>query len=288
MISFTQEIELFLKEYSIGHKFTTIEGITFIQSLHNGVLICPIDKNWFEMDNPLHKGELMNRIRKEYSDVTIIYIYEDQWHFHKTLTRGRLLSHLGLQKSIFARNCIIKEISQEQAAAFLQKNHIYGGTKAKYRYGMFRKRATGGQETLMEQTPTLVAVATFSTPKKIDGFMSYQWERYASLCGTRIVGGMGKLLNYFVEKQLSLGQSVEIMSYADLEFSDGGVYRTLGFSEESFKPPVKFLVHKNNFKRIHSCKIGRDRAYSGDEIKELEDYYPIYNLGSIKFISRYK
>ena len=49
---------------------------------------------------------------------------------------------------------------------------------------------------------------------------------------------MGKLMKAFIEEV----QPDDIMSYADLEWSSGEVYSTLGFTEESLKEPVMFAI----------------------------------------------
>lgn len=79
----------------------------------------------------------------------------------------------------------------------------------------------------------MVAVAVFSNArrwKKDTGTVSsYEWIRYCSLSGYRVVGGMSRLLKHFVEE---VGPD-DIMSYADADYPDGGeAYRTLGFEQE--------------------------------------------------------
>jgi hypothetical protein len=87
-----------------------------------------------------------------------------------------------------------------------------------------------------------VAVATFSNARKWQKgkkvIRSYEWTRYASLPGVRINGGMGKALKAFIKDI----QPDDIMSYADLEWSEGAVYEQLGFELEGHKTPVIFAV----------------------------------------------
>jgi hypothetical protein len=88
----------------------------------------------------------------------------------------------------------------------------------------------------------LVAVATFSNARKWQKgdkvIRSYEWTRYASLPGVRISGGMGKVVKAFIEEV----HPDDIMSYADLEWSEGKVYEQLGFVLEGRKDPVMFVV----------------------------------------------
>ena len=174
-----------------------------------------------------------------------LIIPEDRWHRQPEMMKARLLAHLEIFTPIYARNCEIRRIDKPTAAEFLGRTHAYGDAACKYRYGMFLKRSTGhiAKEGRCDiPAGTLIAVATFSNARKwIKGeqtIRSYEWIRYASLPGLRISGGMGKLLKVFIEEV----QPDDIMSYADLEWSEGAVYEQLGFTLEGQKEPVMFSV----------------------------------------------
>ncbi len=174
-----------------------------------------------------------------------LIITEDRWRSQPEMTRARLLAHLEIFDSIFARNCEIRRIDKAQAQAFLAANHSYGYAACKYHYGLFLKRHD-----------QLVAVATFSNARKwIKGereIRSYEWTRYASLPNLRISGGMGKLLKAFIKEV----NPDDIMSYADLEWSEGQVYKALGFTREPVgKGPVSFAINPDTYERK---AIGKD------------------------------
>lgn len=192
-------------------------------------------------------------IRKEEGDPVIIT--EDRWNSQKSMTQARLLAHLEVFSQAFARNCEIRRIEKKEAQEFLLANHSYGDAACRYRYGMFLKRQTGhlaqDKERMTEIGPgTLVAVATFSNARKwVKGdkeIRSYEWTRFASLPGLRISGGMGKMLKVFINEV----RPDDIMSYADLEWSEGNIYKTLGFRLEGHKDPVTFIVDKDTWKRV--------------------------------------
>lgn len=137
----------------------------------------------------------------------------------------------GLQ-SIFARNCSVRRIDSLLADEFLRSYHRLGCTGGRYRYGLFVERSTGEGESPLPKG-TLVAVAVFSNARRWTKgdrrISSYEWIRYASLSGYRIIGGMGKLLDYFI---CSVHPD-DIMSYAPLDELDGGeAYSKLGFEKE--------------------------------------------------------
>lgn len=133
---------------------------------------------------------------------------------------------------IFARNCTVRRIDKVLADSFLDANHRLGATGGRYRYGLFVRRSTGASEISCEEG-SLVAVAVFSNARRWTKgdvrVSSYEWIRYASLPGTRVVGGMGKLLKAFVDDV----HPDDIMSYADADYPDGGeTYSILGFVAE--------------------------------------------------------
>ena len=178
-----------------------------------------------------------------------LIVTEDRWRRQNETMRLRLLSHLEIFSQIYARNCEIRRIDKETSQAFLEVNHSYGDAACKYRYGLFLKRHTG-HNAINTLTPgILVAVATFSNARKwVKGdktIRSYEWTRYASLPGVRLSGGMGRLLKAFIKDV----KPDDIMTYADLEWSEGKVYEQLGFTLEGTRPSVTFTIDTSEWSR---------------------------------------
>ena len=174
---------------------------------------------------------------------------------------------------IYARNCEIRRIDRTVAKEFLEANHSYGYAACRYCYGMFLKRHTGHAADNASIIPgTLVAVATFSNARKWikeDRIIrSYEWTRYASLPAVRLSGGMGRMLKTFIKEV----QPDDIMTYADLEWSEGNVYEQLGFTLEGVKEPVTFLIGSD-------CRRRPDRP----DIPAMEEDRWLRNFGSNKY-----
>lgn len=133
--------------------------------------------------------------------------------------------------SIFARNCSVRKINKRLAEEFLSLHHRLGYTNCRYFYGLFIEK-TG--KTPFEKD-FLAAVAGFSGARRWKKgeklISSYEWIRYASFPGTRVIGGMGKLLKAFIEDV----RPDDIMSYADKAWSEGDAYKKLGFKEDGLK-----------------------------------------------------
>ena len=220
-----------------------------------------------------------------------IIIPEDRWKRQSAMMKARLISHLEVFSQAYARNCEVKRIDKTEAKSFLEENHSYGYAACRYCYGLFLKRHTGhiaqeirsfgcaqdDKEGAQDDIGRLVAVATFSNARKWikDGkeIRSYEWTRYASLPDMRVSGGMGKLLKAFIKEV----QPDDIMSYADLEWSEGDVYNALGFTEEDRKDPVCFIVDKGSWERF-PIKSGM----TGD-LPGVTDAVFFSNFGSRKY-----
>ena len=180
-----------------------------------------------------------------------LIITEDRWRRCPDMMQERLLAHMLQHIQIYARNCEVRRIEKPAASDFLAHAHSYGDAACRYRYGLFLKRHTGHLADKEGKIPTdtMVAVATFSNARKWTkgekSIRSYEWTRYASLPGLRVSGGMGKMLKAFIEDV----KPDDIMTYADLEWSEGAAYESLGFTLEDSKSPVCFSIDTHTWER---------------------------------------
>ncbi len=216
-------------------------GIGLIRTRTAGKLIMPIEIEALSADEAMAAAAVEYGVISEIKDTEgyPLIVTEDRWRAQETMMKARLLAHLEIHDSLFARNCEVRRIDKAEARNFLTANHSYGYAACRYHYGLFSK---GNNQ--------LTAAATFSNARKwVKGdreIRSYEWTRYASLPNLRIPGGMGKLLKAFIKDV----NPDDIMSYADLEWSEGRVYETLGFTlEPPRKAPVTFAVNPDTYER---------------------------------------
>ena len=135
--------------------------------------------------------------------------------------------------SVFARNCNVRRMDGPEARTFIERHHRYGWSKCRYCYGLFVEKE--GHDGRFHKGD-LVAVSCFSNARKWEkdgvSIKSYEWVRYASVEGVRVSGGMGKMMNAFIEEV----RPDDVMSYAPLsEGDEGEVYLKLGFTLEEIK-----------------------------------------------------
>lgn len=195
-----------------------------------------------------------------------VVVPEDLWRSRRNMVEKRLLAHLGRFRRVYARMTEAVRIAEGEYCGFMDRCHTYGRASARYKYGLF------------DRSGDMVAAASFSSARNFGGRRSYEWVRYASLPDVRVVGGMGKILNAFAEQV----RPDDVMSYADLEWTDGSVYRSLGFRKEGERKPVTFLVNPVDWSRRPIT--AEDTA---DTVKEAGLIYH-RNFGSIKYRKTYE
>lgn len=148
-----------------------------------------------------------------------INVRYDQWLNEKHKIKNKLLDRLGKNRRVHGRSCTVERIEADKAYAFLDEYHLLGCTKAKFNYGIFK-----GDE--------LLGVASFGKKCPIDRWdgksMSSELIRLCFIPRTTVIGGFTKILwHHMNEEKLD-----DIMTYVDRNWSNGDVYRKIGFYEE--------------------------------------------------------
>lgn len=282
MYVLTDEITSFLEGHGFtltrqtGSRFDTI-AVRMSDGIHDRVIL-PLEITSGSAEEAAEASEralaCIESIRDSEGEYPLI-ITQDRWHRQRKMMQKRLLAHLEVFSQAYARNCELRKIDKATARGFLMENHSYGHAACRHCYGLFLKRYTGHAAGTLAPG-TLVAVATFSNARKwLKGgktISSYEWTRYASLPDLRLSGGMGKMLKGFIRDV----RPDDIMTYADLEWSAGDVYRTLGFEPEGAKDAVMFTVTED-WVRIPARKA------EGASGQELSNPRYFRNFGSSKF-----
>lgn len=280
--SYEIEIYDFLKKEICEDIKTSVRNINEIKEVD---ILCESKKIAIEFNglywhsdifkNKNYHIDKKNKINK--NGYRLISIFEDEWLNKKELCKSMLAN--AFKKSsekIYARKCIIKNVSFVDCKKFLTENHIQGNCVSKYRYGLYYK-------------DQLVAVMTFgknriclNNKNKKD---EYELLRFCSLRFTNVLGGASKLLKYFILKN----NPKKIISYCDSRWGIGGVYSVLGFSKVKETSPNYFYVKGNKrynrfcFRKNILIKNGEDKNKTEKEIMKNNGYNRIYDCGCTKF-----
>lgn len=194
----------------------------------------------------------------------LIHLWEDIYNARKPQVESRIKSLLGLNKRLHGRETTIAMLQQQDYIDFLNDHHLMGATKAKYRIGLFYQQE-------------LVALAGFGRECPIDHegrtYRSSELIRFCNKSGITVVGGLTKLLDFFINKN----RVEHLMTPVDREWSSGDLFSRLGFELVAITPPQQFLVSPDDGKRYRSSELAR--------LEVNYDGWPeVSNLGNYKFI----
>lgn len=151
----------------------------------------------------------------------LIQIFENEWRDKQEIVKSVLRAKLGVTDRIFARKCNVVEISKLRHKEFMDKYHIQGGKGCNVVYGL-------------EYNGDLVSVMSFNKYPK------YKWEitRFANKLNMSVVGGASRLFKRFLTDK----NPDYILTYADRRYSDGNLYKKLGFNFSKYTAPNYFYI----------------------------------------------
>lgn len=262
-------------EFNINGKFFDLKKDNNLIEInptitHNSTKGCP----WIHNDLPLQSTYHINRTKLALSkNYRLIHIWD--WDDPEKI------KNIFINKNkIYARKCILKEISLEECNEFLNKYHFQNGCKGQnIRLGLYYNNE-------------LISLMTFGKPRYNK---NYDWEllRYCTHKDYNIIGGAEKLFKYFI-----VNNKGNIISYCDNSKFIGNVYKKLGFILKSYGVPAKHWYHIKNKKHINNSlllQLGFDKLFgtnfgkgtSNEELMIKHGFLEVYDCGqsSYEFIN---
>lgn len=205
-------------------------------------------------------------------NVHLIQIFEDEWLTKKDIIKSRIRSILGVSDKIYARKCEVRSINGTTSRNFLTQYHLQGYVSSSVNLGLYFE-------------DRLVALMTFGL-SRFNNRAGYELLRYCS-AGT-IVGGASKLFSYFI----STFNPNSVISYADRCWSNGNLYRKMGFIDVTqdsrntgfFYVKGNSRYHRSSVTKQLLVKNGGDATLTGDNLATQAGYHKIYNCGNYKFL----
>lgn len=240
-------------DVSVGHKQLTelLDSMGVSYLINDRSIIAPKELDIYLPDHKIaieycglywhseQQGKDRQYHRKKYlacqeQGIQLLTIFEDEWIQRRHQVERKLQHLLGLcTDKIAARKTKCVELDTKTKDAFFEAHHIQGTGPGSITYGLEH----GGQ---------IVAAMTFIQQSNC----AYTLNRYAT--STRVVGGFSKLLNHF---KLNT-EWKELISFADLRWSDGGLYIKTGWTLDKVLPPDYYYspdghsrIHKFNYRR---------------------------------------
>jgi hypothetical protein len=251
------ELDIFIPEYNIG---VELDGL-----FHHSELSGDKNKNYH-----LNKTNYFKELH-----IQVIHIFDSEWYDNEKIIQSILLSKLHKNtKIIYARKCILKEVSQKESTLFLDKNHIQSFIYSSIRIGLY-------------YNDELISLMTFNK-SRFNKQYEYELSRFCAKLNTSVIGGFNKLLQYFVKNYSS-----SIISYADLRFSNGDIYIKNNFTLLKQTPPNYFYIKNRRIvgSRIQFQKHKLSKILSIFDVNltewenmQLNGYDRIFDCGNLVFI----
>ena len=232
-----------------------------------------------EKQNPQNKHLLWKKQFANTQGIRLITVYEDEWNEKREIVKSRIRHLTGKNQStkIFARKCQIKVLEASEYLPFLDDTHLQGKMSASIALGLVYENE-------------IVSAMTFRKSSFVKGGSGEEWEisRFASKLNTTVVGAGGKLLKHFRAHH----PNATIISYADSRWSDGNVYKSLGFSFAGVSAPsywytndYKTRKHRSSFmKHMLVKKFHADPGLSEWENMQRLGFDRIWDCGTSKWV----
>lgn len=141
-------------------------------------------------------------------------------------TKIKMLLNIALGRvntRIYARQCTVRQISNQEAAVLNNKIHLQGHRNAQVTYGLFYKNE-------------LVQLMSFSRTKYNRNLKEANaWEIIRGCPGSNniVVGGVSRLLTHFIRDY----KPTKIFSYCDFNKFDGKSYLAAGMYFTGYTGP---------------------------------------------------
>jgi hypothetical protein len=225
------ELDIYIPEYKLAIE---LHGLFWHAEQKKG--------KWYHRDKLLQCEEC---------GIKLLQIYENEWADVNTskVWKSIISHHINQSNVIYARKTEIRKPSKKEERLFLDQNHLQGFVGSRCAYGLYYENQ-------------LVALMSFGKPRFNK---AYDWEllRYCCALNTTVVGGASKVFKHFVSNNTG-----SVITYADRRYSDGGLYRALGFDEKAPSPPCSQYII--NWKETRN----RMQFQKHKLVKILDDFDP--------------
>ena len=212
-------------------------------------------------------------------NIQLLSIWEDWIYKKPEIVESILLSKLGIYTTrLFARKCVVREVSTADANLFLDTYHIQGRCPSDTKLGLY-------------YNDELVSLMTFANHRNnIIGSCGCELVRFCNKFGTQVVGGAKKLLTHYIREHLI----DSIYSFSSNDISNGNLYKQLGFVESQTNQSY-WYIEANSYKRYHRSSFTKDsiikrgwkdskKGWIESEVVTEHGYFQIFDSGQTKWV----
>lgn len=259
------------KFLELGPKSKEYKKIVKLLTRERPKLSLPLDDLRTFLCHP-QKHHLAKRFMSLQQGIRLITIFEDEWLFRRVQVEGRLKSLFGKTQKIFARKTEVASIDGKTASKFFEKHHLQGRA-GNFIYGVG-----------LYYNGDLVAVASLGNHhRKSD---SIALDRLCFKDGIRVVGGASRLFAHLKNWAKQNGHA-RIISWSDNRWSEGDVYKALGFSlEEDMIPDYFYFKNYKRYSKQSLKKTKEERLFGKTEyqLRSEQGYHRIWDCGKKRWV----
>lgn len=217
-------------------------------------------------------ADYLKRKKAQELGLRYVAIFEDEWLNKKEIVKSRICNILKhTPEVIYARKCQIKSVDSSTASMFCENNHIQGKGRSNVRYGLYYDNE-------------LVSLMTFSKSNLSRKIIDWEINRFCSKLNTNVVGAASKLFKHFLKTYAPS----QVISYSDNRWSDGNLYKTMGFELKHETKPNYWYMTPNRVARIHRFNLRKNSKDKKDisemQLRSDEGFKRIWDCGNTKWL----
>ena len=215
----------------------------------------------------------------EEKGITLYHIFECEWESKRPIVESRIKSIFGVyDRRLYARQLDVRVVPRHDDMEFFSENHLQGAARSSVTYGLY-------------ENDEIVMAMSFGRPRFSK---QYDWEivRLAAKLGVQVVGGAARLLAAFEKEHAGEGT---LVSYADLRWSRGSIYESLGFESVGRSRP-DYWYFRDNTAMTHRSAYQKHKLPDllekfDPDLTEQENmiangFFIIYDCGNLVFAKR--
>jgi len=219
----------------------------------------------------------------EANGIFLFHIFGYEWEHKQSIIKSMLANLLGKNSTIiYARQCVVKEVSGADSFKFLDANHRQGAAQSSIRLGLYYQ-------------DELVSLMTFGKMRNSIGTGyddlsdCYELIRFCSKLNTNVVGGASRLFKHFIKEV----NPKRVRSFSDRAHTRGELYKKLGFTEVTRSSAgyvwvnviTNVAYHRTNAQKQNIQRFLNDPdidlSQSENQIMETHGFVRVYDSGTI-------
>ncbi len=192
---------------------------------------------WHSYDRPETKAEKQRHqekfIKANHAGIKLLQFCDFEWRLKRAIVESMIANRFGLSNRLHARKLAIAEMGDKEASLFFETNHLSGHRSSKWCW------------CLVDDSGPVAAMSFNSC-----GQNQIEIMRLATRLGYTVRGGAGKLL----AAAIAAIRPKSILTFADLRYSTGNVYKQIGFIESHYTTPGYFYHLNGKIRSRLQCQ----------------------------------